>query len=74
MQEFIDAQVQPRVRVRTSHDRALRSLLEGNGYRPVRDTASGRWTVTDARVDEIGRLTARAGVPILELAAEEATL
>ncbi|CAM5606113.1 ABC-2 type transport system ATP-binding protein OS=Streptomyces griseomycini OX=66895 GN=FHS37_003981 PE=4 SV=1 [Streptomyces griseomycini] len=34
----------------------------------------GHWTVPDARVDDIGRLASAAGVPILELAAEEGTL
>ncbi|MDI3418316.1 ATP-binding cassette domain-containing protein [Streptomyces luteolus] len=78
MQEFIDTQVQPRVRVRSSDDAALAALLEGHGYRPVRELDSGldsgRWNVADARVEDIGRITARAGLPILELAAQEGTL
>ncbi|MGW0736815.1 ABC transporter ATP-binding protein [Streptomyces sp. NPDC002851] len=73
MQDFIDAQVRPRVRVRTTDDRALRGLLESRGYAPER-AADGSWTVPDARVADIGPLAAGAGVPILELAAEEATL
>ncbi|NBE53704.1 ABC transporter ATP-binding protein [Streptomyces boluensis] len=74
MREFIDTQVRPRVRIRTTDDAALGALLDGHGHRAVRDADSGRWTVTDARVADIGKLTARAGVPILELAAEEGTL
>ncbi|EPJ42577.1 hypothetical protein STAFG_0367 [Streptomyces afghaniensis 772] len=34
----------------------------------------GHWTVHHARVDDIGRITSAAGVPVLELAAEEGTL
>ncbi|MDI3404612.1 ATP-binding cassette domain-containing protein [Streptomyces cavernicola] len=74
LQEFIDTQVQPRVRVRSSDDSALAALLEGHGYRPVREPDSGPLTVADARVADIGRIAARAGVPILELAAQEGTL
>ncbi|MDG4862256.1 ABC transporter ATP-binding protein [Streptomyces sp. T-3] len=73
MQDFIDTQVQPRVRIRTSDDDALRGLLEKAGHTPVRDD-EGRWIVGNARVQDIGPLTARAGIPVLELAAEEATL
>ncbi|NGN62815.1 ATP-binding cassette domain-containing protein [Streptomyces sp. A7024] len=73
MKDFIASRVRPRVRVRTSEDERLRALLKEHGYDPVRSD-DGRWHVDDAEVDAIGPLAARAGIPILELAAEEATL
>ncbi|MCX4910644.1 ABC transporter ATP-binding protein [Streptomyces sp. NBC_00878] len=88
MREFIHARVEPRVRVRTTDGAALRDLLARHGYDSVEDEdedegegkdegqegAGERWIVHHARVDDIGRLTSGAGVPILELAAEERTL
>ncbi|MEU0038476.1 ABC transporter ATP-binding protein [Streptomyces sp. NPDC006333] len=73
MREFIDARVQPRVRVRTTEGAALGSLLARHGIEAVQGE-DGRWTALDARVEDIGRLAAAANLPILELAAEEATL
>ncbi|CCK31703.1 nodulation ABC transporter NodI [Streptomyces davaonensis JCM 4913] len=73
MREFIHARVQPRVRIRTTDPQALASLLTEHGHTAVEET-EGHWTVHHARVDDIGRLLSAAGVPILELAAEEATL
>ncbi|MFJ5265374.1 ABC transporter ATP-binding protein [Streptomyces sp. NPDC088387] len=73
MREFIDARVQPRVRVRTGDDTALRHTLARHGF-AVERAGDGAWTVRDARVDDIGRLVSQAGVPILELASEEGTL
>ncbi|MFD8418361.1 ATP-binding cassette domain-containing protein [Streptomyces sp. NPDC059466] len=73
MREFIDARVQPRVRVRTTDGAVLGDLLARHGIEAV-PGEDGRWTVLDARVDDIGRLAADANLPILELAAEEATL
>ncbi|MEV0557017.1 ATP-binding cassette domain-containing protein [Streptomyces sp. NPDC050597] len=75
MREFIHARVEPRVRVRTTDGAALRDLLARHGYAAVEGEGEGeRWIVRHARVDDIGRLTSAAGVPILELAAEEGTL
>ncbi|MGW6011856.1 ABC transporter ATP-binding protein [Streptomyces sp. NPDC055210] len=93
MQEFIDARVDPRVRVRTTDGAALRDLLARHGYEAARSrgesggaSAGGgggggegegegeRWIVHHARVDDIGRLASGAGLPLLELTAEEATL
>jgi ABC-2 type transport system ATP-binding protein len=77
MREFIHARVQPRVRVRTTDGAALRDVLARHGYDAVEgegDGESERWIVHHARVADIGRLTSAAGVPILELAAEEGTL
>jgi ABC-2 type transport system ATP-binding protein len=73
IREFIHARVRPRVRIRTTDAAALESVLARHGHDAV-EHEEGHWTVSHARVDDIGRLTSAAGVPILELAAEEATL
>ncbi|MFF6978371.1 ATP-binding cassette domain-containing protein [Streptomyces sp. NPDC008343] len=73
MREFIHARVEPRVRIRTSDATALKTVLVRHGHDAVRHD-DGHWSVHQARVDDIGRLMSEAGVPILELAAEEGTL
>ncbi|MFE9602323.1 ABC transporter ATP-binding protein [Streptomyces hokutonensis] len=73
MRDFIDARVQPHVRVRTTDAGALKAALAGHGHDAV-EHEDGHWTVTHARVDEIGALLSAAGVPILELASTEGTL
>ncbi|CAM5613661.1 ABC-2 type transport system ATP-binding protein OS=Streptomyces violarus OX=67380 GN=FHS41_008026 PE=4 SV=1 [Streptomyces violarus] len=73
MRDFIDARVQPSVRIRTSDPAALRSALARHGHDAV-EHVDGHWTVHHARVDGIGRVASAAGVPVLELAAEEGTL
>lgn len=73
VREFIQARVRPHVRVRSSDPAALADLLARHGHDATRD-ADGTWTVRRARVDDLGRLLAEAGVPVLELAAREATL
>ncbi|MFF7732176.1 ATP-binding cassette domain-containing protein [Streptomyces sp. NPDC007984] len=73
MRDFIHARVQPRVRVRTADPAALTSALARHGHE-AQEHADGHWTVQDARVDDIGRIASAAGVPVLELAAEEGTL
>ncbi|MEU6274578.1 ABC transporter ATP-binding protein [Streptomyces populi] len=73
MREFIDARVQPRVRVRGTDSRALGSLLAEHGIEAA-EGEEGRWTALDARPEDIGRLTSAAGLTVLELAAEEGTL
>ncbi|RDD90759.1 ABC transporter ATP-binding protein [Streptomyces parvulus] len=73
MREFIDARVQPRVRVRTSDATGLKTALARHGHAAV-EHADGYWTVPDARVDDIGRVLSGAGVPVLELVSEEGTL
>ncbi|MFE2354455.1 ABC transporter ATP-binding protein [Streptomyces parvulus] len=73
MREFIDARVQPRVRVRTSDATGLKAALARHGHAAV-EHVDGYWTVPDARVDGIGRVLSGAGVPVLELASEEGTL
>lgn len=73
MREFIHARVRPGVRIRTTDPTALKSALARHGHDAV-EHEDGHWTVQHARVDEIGGLVSAAGVPLLELAAEEATL
>jgi ABC-2 type transport system ATP-binding protein len=73
MRDFIHARVQPRVRIRTTDPVALTSALARHGHAAEEHT-DGHWTVHDARVDDIGRIASAAGLPVLELAAEEGTL
>ncbi|GGS97832.1 ABC transporter ATP-binding protein [Streptomyces chromofuscus] len=73
MREFIDARVQPRVRVRTTDPAALEELLDRNGYEAAQ-SEDGTWTVLHARVEDIGRLTSEARVPVVELTTAEGTL
>jgi ABC-2 type transport system ATP-binding protein len=73
MRDFIDARVQPRVRIRTTDPSALKSALARHGHDAV-EHPDGHWSVRHARVDDIGRLVSDAGVPLLELTAEEGTL
>ncbi|MFI8218926.1 ABC transporter ATP-binding protein [Streptomyces sp. NPDC085932] len=73
MRDFIDARVRPRVRIRTADPDALVRALARHGHDAVAHP-DGHWSVQHARVDDIGRIISAAGVPVLELAAEEATL
>ncbi|MGW3114398.1 ATP-binding cassette domain-containing protein [Streptomyces sp. NPDC001091] len=73
VRDFIDARVRPRVRVRTTDADALGALLARHGHEGER-AADGTWTVRHARGDELGHLLAEAGLPVLELAAQEASL
>ncbi|MFF7870286.1 ATP-binding cassette domain-containing protein [Streptomyces qaidamensis] len=73
MRDFIHARVQPRVRIRTTDPVALTTALARHGH-DAEEHADGHWTVHDARVDDIGRIASAAGLPVLELAAEEGTL
>ncbi|MFF4749770.1 ABC transporter ATP-binding protein [Streptomyces sp. NPDC002514] len=73
LREFVHARVRPGVRVRTADGTPPADLLARHGYDAAPDP-SGSWTVGDARVEDIGRLMADAGVPVLELAPMEPTL
>ncbi|MFF4438618.1 ATP-binding cassette domain-containing protein [Streptomyces sp. NPDC001621] len=73
VREFIDARVRPHVRVRSTDPVVLGALLARHGY-DASLGGDGNWTVRHERVDDIGRLMSEAGVPVLELAAGEATL
>ncbi|MGV4982101.1 ABC transporter ATP-binding protein [Streptomyces sp. NRAIS4] len=73
VREFIHARVRPHVRIRTTEPAALDDLLARHGLDASLDP-DGTRTVRHARVDDVGRLISEAGVPVLELAAHEATL
>ncbi len=73
MRESIAARVRPRARIRTPDATALKAALARHGHDAV-DHDDGYWTVHHARVDDIGRIVSGAGVPVLELAADEGTL
>ncbi|MGA5206161.1 ATP-binding cassette domain-containing protein [Streptomyces variegatus] len=73
LRDFIEARVRPRVRIRTTDPVALESALTRHGH-TAEEQADGHWAVHDARVDDIGRIASAAGVPVLELAADEGTL
>ncbi|MEU8031308.1 ABC transporter ATP-binding protein [Streptomyces sp. NPDC049099] len=73
VREFIHARVRPHVRIRTSEPAALDDLLARHGLDATPDPDGSR-TVRHASVDDIGRLMSEAGLPVLELAAHEATL
>ncbi|MFD9071758.1 ATP-binding cassette domain-containing protein, partial [Streptomyces lasiicapitis] len=73
MREFIAGHSRPRVRARTTDPARLRTVLARAGHE-LAEAGDGRWTVDGVRAEEIGRLAAREGVPILELVDEEASL
>ncbi|MFG2574216.1 ABC transporter ATP-binding protein [Streptomyces sp. NPDC048481] len=73
LRDFIDARVHPGVRIRTTDPAALKDVLARHGHTAVHDP-DGTWTVRHARVDDIGPLVCAAGVPLLELSAQEGTL
>ncbi|MGW4030504.1 ABC transporter ATP-binding protein [Streptomyces sp. NPDC004838] len=71
--EFIETWTTRRVRLRTTEGERLRTTLTAKGYEPVQ-ADDGSWSVEGARVDDIGPLAAREGIPILELTGEEPSL
>lgn len=73
LDDFIDRHAQSRVRIRTDSPEPLHTVLTDAGFDPVAGD-SGRWYVHGARVDAVGPLLVRAGVPVLELADESGTL
>ncbi|MET9108883.1 ATP-binding cassette domain-containing protein [Streptomyces zhihengii] len=73
MREFVDGWTTPRVRLRTTEGDRLRAVLAGAGFTPVAQE-DGRWSVDGARVEDVGPLAAREGIPLLELAADEPSL
>lgn len=73
MRDFIRARVQPSVRIRTPNPGALKEALARHGHDAV-EHEDGHWSVQHARVEAIGAVVSAAGVPILELASQEATL
>ncbi|MEU2440413.1 ATP-binding cassette domain-containing protein [Streptomyces rubradiris] len=73
VKDFIHARVRPHVRVRTTDPAALADLLARHGHDASREE-DGAWAVRHARVEDLGRLMSEAGVPVLELSPQEATL
>ncbi|WP_371679820.1 ABC transporter ATP-binding protein [Streptomyces sp. NBC_01276] len=73
MEEFISARSTRRVRLRTSEPERLGAALARDGFALVA-AEEGSWTVDGIRADRIGALAARAGIPVLELADERASL
>ncbi|MFD9906976.1 ABC transporter ATP-binding protein [Streptomyces sp. NPDC059063] len=73
MRDFIADHSSPRVRARTTDPARLRAAVARAGHE-LTGGDGGRWTVDGARAEEIGALAAREGIPILELADEEASL
>ncbi|MEU4730859.1 MULTISPECIES: ATP-binding cassette domain-containing protein [unclassified Streptomyces] len=71
--EFIEARSSPRVRLRTSDPDRLRAALEGEGWK-LSAARDGRWTVDGVQAEAVGALAARAGVPMIELTDERASL
>ncbi|MFG3281155.1 ABC transporter ATP-binding protein [Streptomyces sp. NPDC048111] len=73
MRDFIDSRIRPRVRLRTTEGGRLRGVLLARGFDPVQGD-DGFWRVEGAKVEDIGRIAAHEGIPVLELAMEKATL
>lgn len=71
--EFVRAHAESSVRLRTPHGTCPAEVLAQSGFTAVEDE-SGRWLVRGARIDEIGALLADAGIPVLELAEQQASL
>ncbi|MEU3470447.1 ATP-binding cassette domain-containing protein [Streptomyces sp. NPDC006687] len=73
MEEFIDARSAPRVRLRTSEPARLREALGREGFE-LAGADGGGWTVEGIQAERLGRLAAGAGIPVLELSDERASL
>ncbi|SEC18799.1 ATP-binding cassette domain-containing protein [Streptomyces melanosporofaciens] len=73
LRDFIEQHSHERVRVRTSEPARLRATLAAKGH-PVVEGDDGRWVVEGATAQHIGALAARAGIPVLELGDERASL
>ncbi|MFJ8822384.1 ABC transporter ATP-binding protein [Streptomyces sp. NPDC102467] len=73
MPDFIAAHSTRSVRVRTTEPERLRAALARAG-RPITPTGDGRCNVAGATAAEVGALAAADGIPVLELADEQASL
>jgi ABC-2 type transport system ATP-binding protein len=71
--EFVRAHAESSVRLRTPEGTRPDEVLAHSGFTAVEDE-NGRWMVRGARIDEIGALLADAGIPVLELAEQRASL
>ncbi|MFD3695258.1 ABC transporter ATP-binding protein [Streptomyces sp. NPDC058646] len=73
MEEFIEARSTPRVRLRTTDPVRLRATLARDGFELV-GAGADRWTVDGIQAEQLGRMAAREGIPMLELSDERASL
>ncbi|MER7762093.1 ATP-binding cassette domain-containing protein [Streptomyces sp. NPDC097619] len=73
MHAFIDAHSPPRARIRTTDPSGLSAALAHAGHR-LTEGPEGSWSVEGIRAEELGALAAQAGVPVLELTDERASL
>ncbi|WP_284117672.1 ATP-binding cassette domain-containing protein [Streptomyces fragilis] len=70
---FIDRNSAPRVQVRTGDPVRLRASMAARGH-AMREAGGGRWTVEGATAEEVGAVSAREGIPVLELTDLRASL
>ncbi|MER5479164.1 ATP-binding cassette domain-containing protein [Streptomyces sp. NPDC002734] len=63
---FIDRNSAARVQVRTSDPVRLRASMAARGH-TMREAENGRWTVEGATAEEVGAVSAKEGIPVLEL-------
>jgi ABC-2 type transport system ATP-binding protein len=73
MREFIDAAAPSAVRVRSTDPAALKALLRSRDA-AVTAAADGALAVSGLSTDQVGRLAGAAGITLLELTAEQASL
>ena len=73
VEEFIARAAMERVRVRCSDPERLAALLRGPDVN-VSPGADGGFTVTGLRAEQIGRMATTAGISMIELATEQASL
>ncbi|MEU1592487.1 ATP-binding cassette domain-containing protein [Streptomyces sp. NPDC005708] len=71
--DFIEQHSHARVRMRTSDPARLRATLLAQGHTVAEDD-DGRWVVEGATAEQVGAVTAREGIPVLELTDERASL
>ncbi|MCK0092118.1 ATP-binding cassette domain-containing protein [Rhodococcus sp. F64268] len=71
--DFVRAHAESTVRLRTPHGTRPDEVLARFGCTAVEDDR-GRWMVRGGRIDEIGALLADAGIPVLELTDQQASL
>jgi ABC-2 type transport system ATP-binding protein len=73
MEEFIAAAAPGTVRVRSTDPDALAGLLRSREV-AVSGVADGALTVAGLSTDQVGRLAGAAGITLLELTAQQASL
>jgi ABC-2 type transport system ATP-binding protein len=73
MEEFIAAAAPGAVRVRSTDPRTLAALLRSRDV-TVSDAGDGALTVSGLSTDEVGRAAGAAGITLLELTAQQASL